>query len=455
MISGPRYRFGSGYLFAEGRVLTAAHVLVPADVRADVPGDLLVLRQGVVQRGDQCEVALWDTLTTAAEAEDIRWITGRVEALDEQLDIAVIYVPEVGAGLGPVTFGRLEGDQPVEWTAVGFPLAGKEDAGRQPEQVWGLVAPLTAAFFSGRLGLTVGSRHARPNPGGDSGWAGLSGAAVFVGRSLVGVVVEDLPGFIGSLTARRIENAIASPKLASALTGLHVTAVSAELGLGITNYVFGASTATLGASESQILNFVEYYLGTTDHAVPFEGRQKELATLDDWILNGKPYRLLVAPAGRGKSALVCHWLARLSQSSVQAPLFVFVPVSRPFQTNLESTCLATVCSRLAHHYNTAVPRNGGLGELRQFITQRLRQEPNDKRQLLIVIDGLDEAANWDFGPNLFPPVPPPYLRILLTTRPRASDLDNGTWLGRLGWTNQIAAIDDFLASWMSLIIQRC
>ncbi|MHA6757505.1 trypsin-like peptidase domain-containing protein [Streptacidiphilus sp. PAMC 29251] len=150
---GSRYRFGSGYLVAPGWVLTAAHVLIAADFAADVPGDITrALIQGAVQEGDPCEVAVWASLEAAGDPDEVRWSLGTVAALDSDLDVAAVRVGGIGTGIGDLALGRLEGDEPVQWTAVGFPLAGRDARGRQPEQVWGTASSVTGAFMTASSG---------------------------------------------------------------------------------------------------------------------------------------------------------------------------------------------------------------------------------------------------------------------------------------------------------------
>jgi tetratricopeptide (TPR) repeat protein len=132
------------------------------------------------------------------------WWDGRVEECDLELDLAVVSVRGLAEGVASLPWGRLEGSDPVPWKAVGFPVAGLDETGRQPEHTWGEVSPVTASP-AGRLGLVIRSRETRPTARGTSGWAGLSGAAVFCNDRLVGVVIEDPEEFTESLTARRVD----------------------------------------------------------------------------------------------------------------------------------------------------------------------------------------------------------------------------------------------------------
>src|SRR5262249_55133317 len=58
--------------------------------------------------------------------------------------------------------------------------------------------------------------------------------------------------------------------------------------------------------------------------------------------------------------------------------------------------------------------------------------PNGRR-LMLIVDGVDEAADWEPGPHLFPLNPPPGLRIILSARYRAGDVDAVPWLRTFGW----------------------
>jgi Trypsin-like peptidase domain len=176
---GDVYRLGSGYLVADGLVLTAAHVLERTEAVT-------------AQEGQSAEVARiggdWQPATVA-------WV-------DAGRDVAALSCPGLQAG-GAVRWGRLAGPDPLEWGAVGFPVASVDElAGRQAEHAFGRISPISERA-AGRLALSVESREAI---GGDSPWAGLSGAAVFCGDYLVGVVTTDPGAYVKSLEGRRVED---------------------------------------------------------------------------------------------------------------------------------------------------------------------------------------------------------------------------------------------------------
>jgi hypothetical protein len=156
--------FGSGYLVAPGRVLTARHVLA-------VPGASSAV-------GDACQVRRYP----CGPAED--WLAAWVHWLHPRADAAVVAVDVFDDQMAALRWGRVEGTEPVGWTAMGYPVAGLGTDDRVEEQVLGTVAPQSTASV-GYLALTVTSRGARADDSGASGWAGLSGAAVFSGDVLV------------------------------------------------------------------------------------------------------------------------------------------------------------------------------------------------------------------------------------------------------------------------------
>ena len=187
------YNLGSGYLVADRLVLTAAHVLEPAE--------------GVLpQEGQAAEVA-----RIGGE-----WQRATVAWLDVPRDVAVLACPGLRAD-GMVRWGRLAGSAPLDWGAVGFPVASVDrEKGRQPEHTFGRTSPISDSG-AGRLVLTVESRRSIV---GDSPWACLSGAAVFCSDYLVGVVITDPGTYARSLLARRVEDFCRDPRLAQLLGSL-------------------------------------------------------------------------------------------------------------------------------------------------------------------------------------------------------------------------------------------
>ena len=202
----------------------------------------------------------------------------------------------------------------------------------------------------------------------------------------------------------------------------------------ITVFVQGLDTLATDYS-GRIQNFLAEYVGSGERPVPFGGRQEALALADAWLEGdgNPPYLLLSAPAGRGKSALLVQWCDRVSKRPDYA--VVFVPVSIRFNTNLESVVFAAATARLAALHGEKIPGDAHTSAQmwRALMTEYLRRPLPDGRRLLVVLDGLDEAANWDAGADLFPENPPQGVRALVSVRDSASEMGASRWLGRLGW----------------------
>ena len=180
-------------------------------------------------------------------------------------------------------------------------------------------------------------------------------------------------------------------------------------------------------------NFLVEYLGTAQAPVPFGGREADLTTLDLWLDDpaAPPYLLLSAPAGRGKSALLARWNRRLLTRGDLA--VAFFPVSIRFGTNLARVVFATLIARLASLHHEQIPplADASVEIWRGLFSDYINRPLPGGRRLLLIVDGVDEAAGWKPGRDLFPFNPPPGLRVVLSARSRSGDGD--TWLKMLGW----------------------
>ena len=131
-------------------------------------------------------------------------------------DAALIAVPDLGTGIDPVPWGRVEGGGTLPWTATGYPSAGLGERGRTEEGVSGTLEPASGSS-NGSLALTVTSRSAEADASGDTGWAGLSGAVVFCGTHVVGVITTVPAAWNHSLEGVRLSALVDDPGLAEQL----------------------------------------------------------------------------------------------------------------------------------------------------------------------------------------------------------------------------------------------
>ena len=185
--------------------------------------------------------------------------------------------------------------------------------------------------------------------------------------------------------------------------------------------------------KARICNFILEYIGTPQRPVPFGGCQADLQTLDGWLDDpaALPYLLLTAPAGRGKSALLVRWLER--RRDLALPV-VFVPISLRFNTASQTVFFAALAARLAHLFGERVPADMSQApDLWRGMASGYLSRPAPDRRLLVVLDGLDEATDWQAGVDLFPFEPPPGLRMVVAARHQANESGPEGWLRRLGW----------------------
>ncbi|WP_328926722.1 tetratricopeptide repeat-containing serine protease family protein [Streptomyces sp. NBC_00190] len=182
-------RRGSGYRVGDAVVLTAHHVVAGAT--------------GVQVRFDAGRPGQW-----AAEAT-VAWS-------DADTDVSVLaFAPRPGdAPVPPARFGRVGDDRHavIGVHAAGFPLWKRRRTpdGRQfreLHQADGTVAALSN-LRTGTLEITVPVAAADPDPKA-SPWSGMSGAAVWAGPHIVGVVAEHhrWEG-MGRLAAARIDHTL-------------------------------------------------------------------------------------------------------------------------------------------------------------------------------------------------------------------------------------------------------
>jgi hypothetical protein len=88
-----------------------------------------------------------------------------------------------------------------------------------------------------------------------------------------------------------------------------------------------------------------------DYTAIFGGRDAELARLDTFLTEDeRPFGLLIAPTGRGKTALLIHWLARVKQQHPDWRV-VFTLISIRYQTASEQVALNLLAHTLAEVHN--------------------------------------------------------------------------------------------------------
>ncbi|EIJ41450.1 NACHT domain protein [Beggiatoa alba B18LD] len=184
--------------------------------------------------------------------------------------------------------------------------------------------------------------------------------------------------------------------------------------------------------QANVLRFIKNYVSQANDPKPFVGRELALQSLNDWLAdNTHPFLLLTGEAGRGKSALMLHWLAQ--QINTGEYTVIFVPISIRFATNDELTGLQLFFSALCDVFSElkeALPQKLEVGDYRELIFKGFELIENNSQQYLIVIDGIDEAVNhWFTAENC--PIPayfPANLHLLISARYKPNEKNGLSWL---------------------------
>ena len=207
--------------------------------------------------------------------------------------------------------------------------------------------------------------------------------------------------------------------------------------------LLGAASTALKFS-GKIREFLEEYLVSPEGegTVPFGGREYELEHLDQWLTaeNGPSRCMIIAPAGRGKSALVVQWMKRLelAHAIFGTPArwhLAFVPISMRFGTNRPVIYYEALAARLAEILGQHLTTGGSDPE--EYYEEKCRiflDEINVKAiRVAIIIDGIDESLGRSFHANWFPRNAGPNLRLLISGRLLLGDTDFRGWMDRLDW----------------------
>ena len=401
-----RYRYGSGFRLGGRLVLTAAHVVAGAaaaeiTVRGPdkVPHPARVV-DGLAGDPDTVDLALLELGHQAAELPALS-----VAVVDRDASVPV----------------------PVEgcW-AVGYPLFQEVPSAagvvRETAQVWGMILP-AENLVGGLLSLQVTSAPRALPPRqealGQSQWSGMSGAAVLAGERLIGVVSEHAP--------RRGESTITVTPLASLNQLSSATA--------------GQWWAQLDADPAQLVMLPARreraepaYRATLrqlrERTGVLQGRDGELAAVGAFAAGrpsvlappGSQHAWLVGGPWAGKTALLAEAVHVLPPEVDCVAYFL----TRPTGDADRERFLVAVVPQLAWLLGTDPPSPLDEYVFRQVWERAAQRAADQGRQLLLIVDGLDEdlrpgghsVAGW--LPGRLPGLP---ARVLVASRqyPRLPD----------------------------------
>lgn len=180
------------------------------------------------------------------------------------------------------------------------------------------------------------------------------------------------------------------------------------------------------SSEASLGGFLDEYFGVA-HDTPFGGRERELQALDEWFDEpNHPFALVVSEAGKGKSALLTRWAARLAARKVRV---AFAPISIRFGTSLRGAAMRLLAQQLAALTGRKLSEARHVEALRaecEAILSAQHESP-----IVIVMDGIDEATGWQLGEDLALSAASAHCKILLSVRSSPA-LDAHAWRQKLG-----------------------
>lgn len=375
--AAPPYTYGTGYVIGPTLVLTARHVL----------SDRVWVRFGA---GPDPSVRIEAEPVWRAEGEEVDLALLRLAT-----PLPRVRVPRLGHILPETT-------RSLPFTAAGFPAFNEIVYGgpvREVEQVDGQIRTLSNA----KSGLVDLFREDRPlTLGGE--WRGMSGAAVFARDALVGVVIttgaSDAP-------LRAIRIAAATGAYTSALPGFTEPPESVER--------FRALLAADGISpDAEPARRRPTYADTIlSQTCDLRERSAELAELAAFAVSDGFYAWWRAGPWAGKTALAVEFAAH-PPSGVDVVAFL-VSRARGQQTK---EFHEAVCDQLSALLDEAPPATPSQQQFESLWRVAAELAATTGRQLVLLVDGLDE--NDDPAPisALLPATAMPYTHVLVFSRER-------------------------------------
>ena len=418
-----KWQIGSGYLFDAGHVLTARHCT----------------HDKVTEQPAKALTVVW--------ADGGAPVTVTVSHASPSLDVALLAVEgsapwDADLPGGPVTFGKVDRDYSGQLDgceALGYPSWQGDPTGRHRDlaELNGFIRAtegretkrllLRDPALKGVGGERAGIARAgtgRITADDKSEWSGVSGAAVFYGGLLLGVIIEHHPRQGQTSLQIRPIDAIAvatdhdTVQLASAL---RLTSPGAFL---LAEPPGAHDPARAGLRPAAYLSQVEEF-------APPEllDRDEELAELARFCLDpdAGPYAWWQAEPWAGKTALMSSFVLRPPTEVAAQVQIVSFFVSRVAAQDTVEVFTEVLLGQLAAMLGQPPPTDKseamrGL-RLRYLMSEAAARCRDAGRRLALVVDGLDEDRRVPAGQGarsiagLLPGNPPAGMRVIVAGRP--------------------------------------
>lgn len=283
---------GSGYLISPTLVITARHVVAgrqsdggPAQ-QADIASPTIKVRVGHVD----------DEVSVHRSDATVCW--HRRDA-----DVALLRLARPAPFRPGVRWGSLVTNASAEYSGIGYPdFAIYDDNVRSVEQLGGRLDPLS----SGPDGTYVLHQGSSPDLRSGHEWSGISGAAIFCGGLLVGIVIQDDNNHGNRrLYATRARKLLRDPAFVEIVE--RESNESVELESVEFNHLLDRAAPLREFTAPSML------LRPDAEAVPFHGRGRELDELTNWCLDRIRFSVhaVTGPGGQGKTRLARELARRM------------------------------------------------------------------------------------------------------------------------------------------------
>ncbi|MEV0481856.1 trypsin-like serine protease [Streptomyces sp. NPDC050508] len=382
-----RLTVGSGYLIAPRVVLTARHVLEDRDTGMLWP--VITVHIGHHLDGE----------TTRVDAE-LLWTH------PDGLDVALLHIDREIGPSGSVRWGCPAGTAPLPYEGLGYPWAAKGKT-RAPEHLRGVLPVLSGG--KDRYVLDQGPAPTARTDGGNA-WGGASGAAIFCGSHLVGVVTEEDHAY----GARRL---IALPVSSFAGDGGFVSHLKEQTGRSPEMSAIGASLPEAGpaaertAAERELEKLLAPLFShpgvRVDHAralaheLGYEAEGYE-PTVADLVALLMAHPRAIASLGEA--------LASSAQGTSRAALTYLFSWARALDCGSllsmnEYDTLIVLLSRICEKQPALLSRTAGEA-LRYVVLPEILTRPQlGEGDVYGVVEGLEDLSDGVSDPEGAPPVP--------------------------------------------------
>jgi len=421
-------RAGSGYLITDRLVLTAWHVVRPG-AGEEVPSQVRVRVEGRIGPGNRP--------SSIEEPASLLW---PLSEPGEDLDFALLLLGEPH-DLGPICWAPLGDAGRLDVHALGYPDASIDRSvnTRDTKEVngWTHLGDRLRERREDRGTFAIRLRDEdQPEGTPASAWPAMSGAAVFAGEALIGVIRLVLKqGPRGVLEALPVERLFGRADVQDAVR---------RAGCALPPRV-AAMSSTAGADQSltyrwpQAWDFEAYM--EEKRGESFAGREWLFSEIDQWASSGEARALLVrADFGVGKTALLSEYIRRHRGHAVIAWYFCQHDTQATLRPETFVRSIATQLAQALPAYRWAIEASLDLQKrldeaasdpasaLEACVLGPLSKSPEPGGPRLLLIDALDEGLELDPGEgsrrvNIVDLLArkaarfPSWLRVLVTSRP--------------------------------------